>query len=201
MVVKRIFNLLVVLSIFISPVGAVQEKAAVHNVVIAPSWSEFCPARFVNAQYRHLSDIDFEAMHTMPYCTSQKKWVKVTNKILILPALDCWGATEIRKSMAFKEINEHNQNLSYWNSRKELFDSAIATCASSPVESQAACYMQVRQLELQRKQLALQSLQTDIMYNQSRTQSLNNINQTIQMQNMNSNMNNINNNLNRLYYH
>lgn len=201
MVLKKIFSLLITLFILIAPALAIQEKAAIRNDVIAPSWSEFCPAQYVNAKYRRMSDIDFEAMHTMPYCTSQKKWVKVANKVLILPALDCWGATQIRKSAALKEINEHNQNVAHWNKRKELFDAAIATCASAPVESQAACYMQVRQLEVQRKQLALQDLQTDLMYYNSKAQSLNAINQSIQMQNMNHNLNNINNNLNRLYYH
>lgn len=194
MVLKRIFSLLMVLSIFSYPVLAVQEKAAVHNAVIAPSWSEFCPARFVNAEYIPISDTK---NYCDSYCHTKKKWVEVLSLITVLPAASCVS----QQMSAYKKITEHNQNLSYWNSRKELFDSAIATCASSPVESQAACYMQVRQLELQRKQLALQSLQADIMYNQSRTQSLNNINQTIQMQNMNSNLNNINNNLNRLYYH
>lgn len=169
-----------------------QEKASIQTKVIAPHWSEFCPEQYVNARHKYLSDIDFEAMHTMPYCKSKKKWVKTVNAITILPALDCWGATAIRRGMAANEIASFNQNLNYWNKRKTLFDSAVATCASAPIEQQAGCYMQVRQIELQRQQIAVQNMQAQI-------QNINAVNQSIQMQNMNYNLNNINNNLNRRY--
>jgi len=187
MALNKIFTLIIVLSIFILPTSALQEKATVQSSVIAPQWSEFCPEQYLDARIRPLNEA--RNYLVVPYCTSTKKWVKRVNAILILPAFDCRCAEIYWEN----KISQENQVIAYWLKRKSMFEASVATCASAPIEQQAGCYMQVRQLELQRQQIAVQNMQVQL-------QSINSINQSIQMQNINNNLNNINSNLNRVYY-
>src|SRR5574344_704904 len=197
---KKILCLLI-FTMLISTIPAfadVKGKVSDTNKVVPPSWSEFCPSQYLNAHIIPEFQINMKAKEYCDgYCSSKKKWVKAVQVLTILPAYSCL-ASEMYWT---KRIREENEVIAYWNNRKQLFDAAVATCESAPVDAQASCYMQVRQLELQRKQLAMQNMQMDLMYYNARVQNMNAINQNIQMQNINTNLNNINNNLNRLYYH
>lgn len=184
--IKRILSLFVMVTLFVIPTFAVQGKTSIQTNVIAPSWSEFCPEQYVNAERKSSLEA---GKYRDAYCNTDKKWVKVAQVITVIPKLLCNAGMQY----GIRTINDYNQNVYYWNHRKAMFDASIATCASAPKEQQAACYMQVRQLELQRQQIAVQNMQTQL-------QSINAVNQSIQIQNMNNNLNNLNNNLNRMYY-
>ena len=149
-----------------------------------PQWSEFCPSKYESGEYINLGSVDFKSLHKMPYCKSEKKWVKVVNLVTVLPALDCWGATTIRKSIAKKNAKLFNQEQAYWNSRKVHFDKALQDCKAG--KQKEICYQHVRQIEFNKNQAREQALYNQMLVRQQMYQNL-------QMQNLNSNIRNINN--------
>lgn len=194
MALKKIFSLLVTLSLCTAPVLALQGKAVVDDGnVIAPKWSEFCPSVYLNGKLKSIDE--YKNCYRMPYCRSEKKWVKAVSIITVIPALDCWSSGLIYKG----QIIAYNRNIGYWNNRKKQFDAAIATCASAPKEQQAGCYMQVRQLELQIQQNETLLAQNKLMQKQINSQNISTLNSALQGIQMNNSLRSINSNLNGIY--
>jgi len=181
---KKILSLFVLLSLCTAPVLAIQQgKAVKDNDVIAPKWSEFCPSEYLGE--KPLTSQDGSKMGK---CHDKRVWVNVLAGITVIPALYCIGEGYHNQMFIIK----HNQSQAYWDNRKQRFDSAIATCVSSPIAGQAGCYMQVRQLEEQRNN---QLTQNTLAQKQLQSQSYSNLNQTLQGIQMNNSLNKINNNL------
>jgi len=112
-----------------------------------PQWTEFYSEQYYNMKYLPTDKTYIKSLANMPYCKSEKKWVKVVNNVTILPALDCSIAGWMRKN----SINTYNNTVTFWQDRQFAFDSAVATCDSSPKDQRTSCYMMVRQLEIQKK--------------------------------------------------
>ena len=170
---------------------AILKVFAVDNSGV-PKWSEICPAEFYEAQYRPVDNRSLQNLAVMDtkklYCHSDNKVVNVTSKILILPALDCWTATKISKSSHRGENLLFNQNLDYWNQRKQAFDLNIQTCNMADINTRTMCYMQVREIERQKNKELVDNAYNNALLNQQRLQ-------TNQLMNINSNLYNINSTL------
>lgn len=175
---------LFILFLIASPVFALTDSKGV------PQWSEFCPEQYLNAEYKNYNDVDYKAMATMPYCKSNKKWVKVVNAVTVLPAVDCWCGEQVRRSAVYKEFNSFNNNLYYWNKRKSEFDANMTTCNQMDKNGRAMCYLKVRDMEAQKNKDLEQAAYNKAMLRQ---QQIMNTNQSLQLMNINQNLNNLNN--------
>lgn len=177
--------------------GSIASIASENSGV--PKWSEFCPTQYYNAQYKTIDKVEIqkeaEQMTKMLYCHSDNKFVDISSKVLILPAIDCWTGTKIAKSKIRKENTQFNQNLDYWNARKKDFEANIQTCNIADNNTKAMCYMKIRELEMQKNRDIINNSYNEAMLREQRIMNLNQSQQTNQLIQMNQNLNNINYNL------
>jgi len=173
---KKLLLILFLTLILVSPVSSTEE-------IKAPGWSEFCPEKYVNAEYIPLSEAKKTVVSLSPYCDSDKKWVRNLVKFTVLPALDCRIAENIYRAQIMKK----NEIAGYWISRRDEYEKEISSC-NNPKIDKTICLLQVKQLEEQRNnQLKI----NDIMAAQAFSQSMYNLNTQSKINQANSNINNI----------
>ena len=170
-----------------------------NDISGVPKWSEFCPAQYYKAQYKSIDDNELnkeaECKTKMLYCHSDNKFVDISSKVLILPAIDCWTGTKLAKSKIKKTNIEFNRNLDYWNSREKAFNANIQICNMADNSTKAMCYIKVKELEMQKNQNIINNSYNEAMLREQRIMNLNQAQQTNQLIQMNQNLNNINYNL------
>ena len=99
---------------------------------LSPAWDEVCPPKYLYAKYQENH-----------YNTAENVLLALT--IVGLP-FACYNKAK------FEKIDTSN----YWVQRKRAFDNELATCKSDPI-NQAQCFMQIRQLELNKNALYQQN--------------------------------------------
>lgn len=151
-------KLLIIILIFV-----IINPALAIETIQAPSWSEFCPEQFVNAEY---IDINVKQKHQwkdMLYC-------------------GLFGVVGLLFCSSFQNKEKINTN-NYWVSRRNEFESELSLC-DNPKTDKSLCYLQVRQLELTKNnQLETQAMLKQQAYSQSMT----NFSHTMQLQNLQNN--------------
>lgn len=134
----RILILLLIYLIVIEPSYAIVQK---------PSFQEFCPAQYYGKEY-----LPRNWCEPAKYPTHVKAlfWSSI---VLFYPAIVCYplaiSDTEWRRQQRSNKIRkEYNATLHYWKQREASFNTSLELCDSS--KDKAACYMQVRNNEIQR---------------------------------------------------
>lgn len=152
-----------------------------------PSWSEFCPAKFVHAEL--LPDDEYINRRYI-HCRSQTKLAKTIRVVTVYPAIDCWLCDKTLKWA----INRENDVIGYWINRRKIFEKELDLCYSNP-QTQSECFMKVREIENNKNvqlmnQFAIKRLQD--------MQEVANIQNIIQSQQLNNSLYNLNNSLNNI---
>lgn len=162
-----------IISVYLaSPVIAIQQ-------IPEPNWDEFCPQSFLNAEYN--------------YDTQTIKSSK--SQLALLGALFGPLGLLFTSHNNGKELELYNQEVRYWKARRSSFDNMVLTCKASPIDTQAQCYLKVRELEM------LQNSKRDeinLLKEQNRIQAWHNLNSSLENIQTNQNLNNINGNLNSI---
>jgi len=120
---KALFILLSYL-LFINPVFAIE-------TINAPSWDEFCPSQFYNAEYL-----------TPP---KKRPVLELVSKLSIIGLPYAWYIDYKRI-----EATEYNNAILYWKKREKIFNDMISNCNALDINNRVVCYMQVRQIEQQK---------------------------------------------------
>lgn len=161
-----------------------------NNVTAAsyePSWSEFCPAQFVNAEYWSADEYKNRRVF---YCKPQTKKAKVLRAVTVWPMIDCWLADKLWNV----NIQRENRMMSYWINRREVFERELALCRENH-KTESECFMQVRQIEND-KNAQLQNAYYS--QQQANLQAGANLQRAIYAQQLNNNLYNMNNSLNNI---
>lgn len=146
----------------------------------APRWGEFCPTKYVNAQYI-AADTGLDVQKNF-LVTKRQQFLD--RSIIGRPFV----VHNLRKRVQAQRV------ANYWAQRRMIFDNEIKTC-SADENNASNCFMQVRQLENARNvQLQNQRIAEIQISQQDQNNALNFFN-FLQMQQVNSNLNGINNNL------
>lgn len=121
---KRLFSLLILFSIVL-PAFAIE----------APSWSEFCPADRLSAEYRN--------MERYPETFNNN----LTHPVLYKVCKYSIVGTPIAFAIYVAEYQEQVR-ANYWAKRKQDFDKEIESCNQMMnKDNKIVCYMDVRRLE------------------------------------------------------
>lgn len=176
-------------------------------------WSEICPYEYLNARVLSDSEIERYAIQkgaeqsNVFYCKYHGPTAKILRTITIIPALDCWGAKKLATSNWRNQLKTENITNQYWLQRKKDFYNSLKTCENLSQETQAMCYLKIKEIELQKNNYYQQQISNQTIINQNAIgnmqmgiQNMNQVDTNIQLQNMNQNLYNINNNLQMLRY-
>ncbi len=158
----------------------------------APTWEEFCPPEYLNAQYKEI----------LPYKIPKSENIGVAIRRFICPFEIAADA------MLYVQKAEANN---YWAMRRKAFEGEVKTCFADE-KNALSCFMVVRQMEdnknaqragqetqqaQQMQQAAQFAAQQTTQNSQMMIQNMNNIQTQMQAQQMNNNLNNINSSINR----